>query len=64
KPLRSVGFRAINLRPKTDTAFQVDLFGNTLDEDREELIEESIIKVRDKFGKSSIKRAVSVDKET
>lgn len=64
KPLRSVGFRAINLRPKTDTAFQVDLFGNTLDEDREELIEESIIKVREKFGKSSIKRAVSVDKET
>ncbi len=64
EPLRSVGIRAINLKPKVDTAYQSDLFGDAQSEDKEEVIEESIIRVREKFGKTSIKRAVNVDNGT
>lgn len=59
-PLRSVGFRAINLKNKNDFAVQQDLFGICDNEEKNENIEESIMKVRTKFGNQSIKRARTV----
>lgn len=59
-PLRSVGFRAINLRDDT-CAIQRDLFGVSEIEEKEELIESSIDKVRKKFGADSIRRATIID---
>ena len=59
-PLRSVGFRAISLRDDT-CAVQTDLFGNSEIEEKEELIESSIDKVREKFGADSIRRATVIE---
>ena len=59
-PLRSVGFRAINLRDDS-CAVQTDLFGNSEIEQREELIESSIDQVREKFGADSVKRATVIE---
>lgn len=59
EPLRSVGLRAINL--KTDSsAVQQDIFGNSDNNIKTEQIEESVYKVRQKFGKSSVKRGTTV----
>lgn len=59
EPLRSVGLRAINL--KTDSsAVQQDIFGNSENNIKTEQIEESVYKVRQKFGKSSVKRGTTV----
>lgn len=58
-PLRSVGLRAINL--KTDGfAVQQDIFGEAAANEKEVKIEKSMSAVRDKFGKSSIKRAITI----
>lgn len=59
-PLRSVGFRAISLRDDT-CAVQTDLFGTSEIEEKEELIESSIDKVREKFGADSIRRATVIE---
>ncbi len=59
EPLRSVGLRAINL--KTDsTGVQQDIFGNTEQNAKTEEIEDSVYKVRQKFGRSSVKRGTTV----
>ena len=59
EPLRSVGLRAINL--KTDSsAVQQDIFGDSDNNIKTEQIEESVYKVRQKFGKSSVKRGTTV----
>ncbi|MCQ2455211.1 MAG: DNA polymerase IV [Clostridia bacterium] len=63
RPLRSVGFRAINLKPKCESGYQNDLFGDSLFEEKEEIIENSILDVREKYGNKSIKRAVNVENE-
>ena len=54
-PLRSVGFRAINLKGDC-TAVQEDLFGSAAQNERQEKIEDSLFSVRDRFGKESVKR--------
>ncbi len=61
KPLRSVGFRAINLKERADVAVQEDIFGEYLCDKKEENLENSMRIVRNKYGKESIKRAVTVD---
>lgn len=53
--LRSVGLRAINLKNNC-TAIQQDIFGNGDNELKTEKIEDSIYKVRQKYGKDSVKR--------
>ena len=58
--LRSVGLRAINLKEQQITAFQQDIFGEAENENHNEKIEDSIYKVRKKFGDSSIKRGTIV----
>lgn len=55
EPLRSVGIRAIGLKGQK-TAVQQDIFGEADIESQKEIIEDSIYKVRKKFGDSSIKR--------
>lgn len=55
EPLRSVGLRAINLK-EFETAVQQDIFGESEQSLENEKVEDSIYKVRQKFGKSSIKR--------
>ena len=55
EPLRSVGIRAIGLKSQK-TAVQQDIFGESESEDQNEKVEDSIYKVRKKFGDSSIKR--------
>ena len=55
EPLRSVGLRAINLK-ETETAVQQDIFGESDETIENEMLEDSIYKVRQKYGKSSIKR--------
>lgn len=60
EPLRSVGLRAINLKGKEDFAVQQDVFGE-YDKDLEtEKIEDSIYELKQKFGKSSIKRGTTI----
>ena len=55
EPLRSVGLRAIGL--KSDAiAIQQDIFGESIQELENNKVEDSIYKVRQKFGNSSIKR--------
>lgn len=54
-PLRSVGFRAINLKDGS-CAVQQDFFGDTAVAKRQEDIENSIQTVREKFGFESVKR--------
>ncbi len=55
EPLRSVGLRAIGLKTEAE-AVQQDIFGESETEAYNERIEDSIYKVRKKFGKDSIKR--------
>ena len=55
EPLRSVGLRAIGLKAEK-TAVQQDIFGEATVETQNEKVEDSIYKVRKKFGNSSIKR--------
>ena len=59
-PLRSIGFRAINLKPKDIIARQFDLFGKELYDEKNEIIEDSIIRVREKYGKKYIKRCRNI----
>lgn len=58
EPLRSVGIRAINLKGE-EFAVQEDIFGEHEKTAEQEKIEDSIYKVRQKFGKSSIRRAAA-----
>ena len=60
EPLRSVGLRAINIKD-SKSAVQQDIFGINDSQAKLEEIEDSIYKVREKFGKSSIKRGTTVD---
>lgn len=60
EPLRSVGLRAINLKGNGE-AVQQDIFGNELRQSELELLEDKLYEVREKFGKSSIKRATTID---
>lgn len=60
EPLRSVGLRAINLKSDS-VAVQQDMFGQADEQAQLEKIEDSIYKLREKFGKSSIKRGTTID---
>ena len=62
EPLRSVGLRAINIKSEK-TAVQQDIFGNSDKSEELEKIDDSIFKLRQKFGKNSIKRATTVENE-
>jgi len=63
EPLRSVGLRAINLKDACDNAVQQDIFGES-DKDLEiEKIEDSIYELKQKFGKTSIKRGTTISKK-
>lgn len=55
-PLRSIGVRAINLKPD-GFAVQGSIFSDRDYEEKQEKIEDSIFKIREKFGTDSIKRA-------
>lgn len=55
-PMRSVGFRAINLKEIDNIAVQTDIFGNYFDEEKDEVIEKSIFTVREKYGDKYLKR--------
>lgn len=59
-PLRSVGFRVTNLKCD-NVAFQQDLFGDSTDNEKQEIIENSILNVRKKFGADSLKRGTTCD---
>ena len=55
EPLRSVGLRAINLKEEC-IAEQIDIFGEKENDKKTEQVEDSLYKVRQKFGKESVKR--------
>ena len=59
-PLRSVGFRVTNLKGD-NVAFQTDLFSENSDDEKQEIIENSILSVRKKFGCDSLKRGTICD---
>ena len=59
EPLRSVGLRAINLK-EDSCGIQQDIFGNTEQTIKTEKIEDSVYKVRQKYGKSSVKRGTTI----
>jgi DNA polymerase-4 len=61
-PLRSVGFRAINLKDDT-FGVQRDLFGVSETEEKEEMLENSIDAVRQKFGADSVRRATIINQK-
>ena len=58
-PLRSIGVRAINL--KKDYVYQSDIFGESNNQIKQEILEDNILNIRDKFGNDSIKRASVID---
>ncbi len=58
--LRSVGLRAINIKDN-EIAVQQDIFGENEKIAEQEILETKLYEVRQKFGKSSIKRATTVD---
>lgn len=60
-PLRSVGFRVTGLK-NDNIAIQQDIFGDVNDDKKAELIEDSILTLRKKFGDDSIKRGRNVKK--
>lgn len=55
EPLRSVGLRAINLKEESE-AEQIDIFGEKEIDRKTEMVEDSLYKVRQKFGKEAVKR--------
>ncbi len=57
-PLRSVGFRVTNLKGD-NVAFQTDIFNTVSDDEKQEVIENSILSVRKKFGADSLKRGTT-----
>ncbi len=57
-PLRSVGLRVMNLKGD-NIAFQQSIFGSEKSEEQAEKIENSILEVRKKFGRQSLKRGRS-----
>lgn len=57
-PLRSVGLRVMNLKGD-NIAFQQSIFSSEKSEEQAEKIENSILEVRKKFGKQSLKRGTS-----
>ena len=59
-PLRSVGFRVTNLKGD-NVAVQTDLFGEQNLDEKQEIIENSILNVRKKFGFDSLKRGTVCD---
>ena len=59
-PLRSVGFRVTNLKGD-NVAFQTDIFGEQILDEKQEIIENSILSVRKKFGNDSLKRGTNCD---
>ena len=59
-PLRSVGFRVTNLKGD-NVAFQADFFGEQTLDEKQEIIENSILKLRKKFGADSLKRGTICD---
>ena len=59
EPLRSVGLRAINLKDDT-VAVQQDIFGDSDRKAKLEAMEDSLYKLREKYGKSSIKRGTVI----
>lgn len=59
-PLRSVGFRVTNLKGD-NVAFQTDIFGEQTLDEKQEIIENSILSVRKKFGFDSLKRGTVCD---
>lgn len=59
-PLRSVGFRVTNLKGD-NIAFQTDIFGEQTLDEKQEIIENSILSVRKKFGFDSLKRGTVCD---
>ena len=61
-PLRSVGFRAVNLKSE-NFGVQQDLFGGSENQDRTEKIDDSLYALRERFGNDSIKRGTVIDLE-
>ena len=61
-PLRSVGFRVTNLK-SDNVAFQTDIFGEQLQDEKQEIIENSILNVRKEFGNNSLKRGRICDEK-
>lgn len=59
-PLRSVGFRVTNLK-SDNVAVQTDIFGEENDDEKQEIIENSILNLRKKFGNDSLKRGTICD---
>ena len=59
-PLRSVGFRVTNLKNE-NIAIQQDMFSDINEDKKAEIIEDSILTLRQKFGQNSIKRGRNVD---
>lgn len=58
-PLRSVGFRVTGLK-NDNVAIQQDIFGDINEDKKAEIIEDSILTLREKFGENSIKRGRNV----
>ncbi len=60
EPLRSIGLRAINIKD-SKTAVQQDLFGESDQSEKLEKIEDSIFKLRERFGFDQIKRGTNLE---
>ncbi|MBR6694056.1 MAG: DNA polymerase IV [Clostridia bacterium] len=59
-PLRSIGFRAINLKNST-SAYQTDIFTDFKETEEREEVEDRIFEIKKKYGKGSIVRGTTVN---
>ncbi len=59
EPLRAVGVRVINLINNNSAVKQLSLFDNE-ENNIDNIIEENILKIRDKYGNNSLKRAICI----
>lgn len=59
-PLRSIGFRAINLKDSA-ASYQTDIFTDFKQTEEKEEVEDKIFEIRKKYGKGSIVRGTTVN---
>jgi DNA polymerase-4 len=59
-PLRSIGFRAINLKDAA-ASYQTDIFTDFHESESREEVEDKIFEIRKKYGKDSIVRGTTVN---
>lgn len=60
-PVRAIGLRVANLSPESLVQRQLSLFGEPVETERLQKIEDSMLKIREKYGEQAIMRAACLN---